>query len=210
MATPNSKTAIANLALRHLKIDPVTSIDPPDEDSKAAQAAADWYDQARRDTLEAHPWKFATKRRSLVADASAPGFEYTKKYELPSDFIRVNRIGENWDNPQMDYEIEDGFILCDLESPLLLVYVYNLSDATKFSPKFVTSLSYKLAAFMAFEMTGNAQLVQAMEAQFVGSLTQAASVSGQNRPTRRVEHSRLKAIRQSTGRARDWRRWGDD
>lgn len=210
MATPNSKTAIANLALGHLKTDPVVSIEPPDEDSKAAQASAKWYDQARRDTLEAHPWKFASKRKNIVADAVPPLFEYSGRYELPPDFIRVNRIGESWDDPEGDYELEDGFILCNEGSPLKLVYVYNLTDTSKFSPKFITSLSYKLAAFMAYEITGNAALVGAMEEQFTRSLTQAASVSGQNRPTRRVEHSRLRQARQMQARGRDWRRWGDD
>jgi hypothetical protein len=210
MATPSSKSAIVNLALGHLKEDEIISIDPPDEDSKAARAGAKWFDQARRDTLESHPWKFASRRRSLLADAEEPGFEYTKRYQLPADFIRIVRIGEDWDAPVEDFDIVGDFIECDVESPLKLVYVYNLTDTTKFSPKYVTSLSYKLAAFMAYEITGNAQLVQAMEGQFVGSLTQAASVSGQNRPTRRVQHSRLKAARNFGQRGGDWRRWGNE
>lgn len=207
MPTPTSKTAIANLGLRHLKIDPVVSIDPPDEDSKAAQSAASWYDQARRDTLEAHPWKFASRRRKLVASTSAPEFEWAYKYELPSDYIRLNYIGTDWRTPIEEYDIEDGFILCNEASPLCISYVYNLSDATKFSPKFVTAMSYRLAAFMAFEMTGNAQLVGAMEGQFQNSFAGAASVSGQNRPTRRIERSRLKASRQFGSRYKDWQRW---
>lgn len=209
MATPNSKTAIANLALRHLKIDPVSSIDPPDADSKAAKAAADWYDQARRDTLEAHPWKFASRRRNILAEADAPTFEWAKKYQLPSDYIRVNYIGDDWRNPDMEYDLEDGYVLSNRESPLPLVYVYDLNDATKFSPKFVTALSYKLAEFMAFEMTGNSQAVAAMAAQFDDCFTKAASVSGQNRPTRRVERSALKEARQYGPRGRNFRSWGD-
>lgn len=207
MPTPTSKTAIANLGLRHLKIDAVVSIDPPDKDSKAAAAAAAWYDHARRDTLEAHPWKFASRRRKLVASTTPPEYEWSKKYELPSDFIRLNYIGTDWRTPLDEYDIEDGFILCNEGSPLCVSYVYDLNDATKFSPKFVTAMSYRLAAFMAYEMTGNAQLVGAMEGQFQNSFAGAASVSGQNRPTRRVEQSRLKGARQFGGRYKDWQRW---
>lgn len=210
MSTPNSKTAIANLALGHLKTDPVVSIDPPDEDSKAAQAMAKWYDQARRDTLEAHPWKFASRRREILADAEAPLFGWDKKYELPNDYIRINYMGEDWRNPLTDYDIEGSFILCNEASPLKLVYVYNLIDPSKFSPKFITSLSYKLAALAGYEITGNAQIVQAMEAQFMASFSSAASVAGQNRPTRRIEHSRLLEARQNRSRFRDWQRWGDE
>ena len=210
MSAPTSKTAIANLALRHLKIDPVISIDPPDSDSKAASAAASWYDQARRDTLEAHPWKFASRRRQLVADTAEPLYEWTKKYQLPGDFIRLNYIGTDWRNPLTEYDIEDGFILCGEDSPLCISYVYDLSIATRFSPKFITAMSYKMAAFMAYELTGNASLVQAMEGQFATAFTSAASVSGQNRPTRRVERSRLADTRRNFGRYREYQRWGND
>lgn len=208
MAKPTSKTAIANLALGHLKIDAVVNIDPPDDDSKAAKCAAKWYDQARRQTLEDHPWKFAAKRVEILADASAPAFEYSAKYELPADYIRVNRVGTDWNDPEADYEIEGSFVLCNVTSPLRLVYVYDLADPTKFSPKFITTLSYCLAAFMAYEMTGNASLVDAMFDKYEKALTVGASVNGQNRPTRRIERSRIKEIRGNVSRNRNWRSWG--
>lgn len=210
MATPSSKTAVANLALGHLKTDPVTSIDPPDEDSKAAQAMAKWYDQARRDTLEAHPWKFAQRRRALLADATAPAFEWASRFQAPNDYIRLAYIGEDWSNPDMDYDIEGDYILSNEASTLKLVYIWNIVDVTKFSPKFITAMSYKLAALAGYEITGNAQIVAAMEAQFQGSFSAAASISGQNRPTRRVERSRVKAARQNMAGSQDWRRWGDE
>jgi hypothetical protein len=209
MPKPTSKEEIVNLALGHLKIDAITSIDPPDEDSKAAAAGAKWYDQARRTTLEDHPWKFAAKRAQITAEAAAPLFEYAVKYELPNDFIRVNRLGQDWDAPEQDYEIESGYILCDVTSPLDLVYVWDLKDVSKFSPKFITCLSYCLAKFMAYEMTGNASLVAALDDQYIKSLSSAAAVSGQNRPTRRVQRSRLSEARQ-VGRRMDWRSWGNN
>ncbi len=195
MAKPSSRVSIVNLALSHLKTDPVVSIDPPDSDSKAASAGAKWYDQARRDVLEDHPWKFASKRRTLVSETASPDFEYSNAYQLPSDYIRVNRIGENWRDPIEDYEIEGDLILCNEDAPLHLKYVWDIQDVTKFSPKFITALSYKLASFMAYEITGNAGAIGAMYDQYIGSMTVAASVQGQNRPTRRVEHSRIKASR---------------
>ena len=126
MAKPTSPTEIVNLALRLLKTDPVLSIDRPDDDSKEAEAGAAWYDQARREVLEDHPWNFASKRASIASDADAPEFEYTARYELPADFIRLNRIGENWDDPEQDYEIEGDYILANVDTPLMLVYVWDL------------------------------------------------------------------------------------
>lgn len=207
MAKPTSRVSIVNLALSHLKTDAVVSIDPPDSDSKAAAAGAKWYDQARRHTLEDHPWKFASKRVNVVAETAAPLFEYAYKYQVPSDFIRVNSIGESWQDPIEDYEIEGDFILCNEAAPLKLKYVWDLNDATKFSAKFITALSYKLAAFMAYEITGNASAVTVMEDQYTNALTSAASVQGQNRPTRRVERSKLRESR-LTGASRRYNRRG--
>lgn len=207
MAKPSSKVAIVNLALSHLKTDPVVSIEPPDEDSKAASAGAKWYDQARRHVLEDHPWKFASKRTMLVAETDAPEFEYSTAYELPANFVRVNRIGENWEYPVEDYEIEGDLILCNESSPLYLKYVWDITDVTKFTPKFITALSYKLASFMAYEITGNATAKEAMETIYDKELTTAGSVNGQNRPTRRIEKSKLRAAR-LTGSARRYNQRG--
>lgn len=207
MSTPTSSTEIANMALRHLKVTGVSAIDPPDTGSKNAAACAFWYDQARRAVLEDHPWNFATKRSEIAADATAPTFEYTTRYELPSDFIRVGRIGEDWDDPETDYEIEGGYILCDVDTPLQFVYVYNLETVSRFSPKFIEALAFKLATLMAYELTGNATLVEAMAQQYEATLQAARTVDGQNRPTRRVERSRLKAARMRTSKTEDWRRW---
>lgn len=209
MAKPTSDTNIANLGLRLLKIDPVTSISPPDANSKAAASAAAWYDQARRETLEAHPWNFASKRMEIASEADAPAFEYTTKYELPADYIRMNRIGENWDDPEIDYEIEGDYILCDVETPLQLVYVYDFTVVSKMSPKFIGSMAFKLAALMGYEMTGNQSLVTTMNEQFMSSLTTGMSIDGQNRPTRRIQRSRLSEARQNTGSNKNWRSWGD-
>lgn len=209
MSTPTTKTEIANLANRHLKNDTVLNIDPPD-DSKAAASMAAFYDQARRSVLEDHPWNFASKRITITAEVEEPEFEYTKKYQLPPDFIRVNRIGEKWDDPELDYEIEDGYILCDVESPLKLVYVYNLTDVAKFSPKFITAFSYKLAQFTAHDITGNPAVIAAMSAEYDKEIAQAASVDGQNRPTRRIQRSRIADARRNNGRFKNWQSWGSD
>lgn len=207
MARPTSSTAIANLSLRHLKNAPILSINPPDEDSKAAAAAAAWYDQARRHVLEDHPWNFASKRVSIAAENDAPAFEYAKKYQLPPDFIRVIRLGLQWHSPETDYEIEGDYIICDVSTPLKMVYVYDFENVSKFSPKFISCLSYKLASFMAYELTGNASLVAEMESLYTKELTSAASVDGQNRPTRRIQKSKLVEARQNYGRYRNWQSW---
>lgn len=203
MARVTSETGIANLALSHLKVDAIVNIDPPDANSTPARTANKWYDTARRAALEEHPWNFASKRVMLNSQVSTPIFEYSLKYELPADFIRVNRIGLDWSDPEKDYEIEDGFIICGVTAPLKLVYVYDIIDVNKFNPKFVIALSYLLASYMAYELTGNTTIVKSMFELWRESFTSAASIDGQNRPTRRIERSRLRTARQ-TGISPTW------
>ena len=210
MAKPTSETAIANLSLSHLKVDPVLSISPPDSDNPNAAIMAKWYDQARRHTLEDHPWNFAMTRVTIASDADSPAFEYDTRYQLPSNFIRLGRLGLDWDNPERDYEIEGDWILCDIETPLNLVYVWDIEQVSKFSPKFITTLSYRLAADAGYEITGNSALVEVMEKQYQAHLTSAAAIDGQNRPTRRVQRSRFADARRNTSRFRDWQMWGDN
>lgn len=195
MTTPNSKEAIANMALSHLKIDPIISIDPPDADSKAAACAFKWYDQARLSALEAHPWGFAKKRANIASEAQAPLFEYLYKYQLPSDYVRMIRIGENWDSPNGDFDIIGDFIEMNEAGPLQLVYVYDCKAVAKFSPKFRTYLSYIMASLMSYEMTGNASMKQNLENMAALELTTAAAVGGQNRTVRRIQTSKLKTSR---------------
>lgn len=205
--TPVYETHIVNLALSLLGIDPIVSIEPPDADSKPARSGALWYDQARRDTLQAHPWNFASARVEIAAQATGPAFEYSNRYQKPFDFIRINRLGQNWDDPIQDYEEEGDYILCNESSPLKLVYVYDFKQVGRFSAKFVTALAFRLAQLMAKELTGNDTLMTDMGVEFDKVVSQGMSIDGQNRPTRRVQRSRLADARTNTGIARNWRSW---
>jgi hypothetical protein len=158
------------------------------------------YDQARQVVLEDHPWHFARKRRNIAAESADPEFEYAYKYELPTDYLRLVRIGEDWFYPNADYEIESNYLLIDEAGPLKIVYIFDVTDVSKFSAKFIEALAIKMAAMAAHEITGNAGLMDMMDSKYKDSLASAASVAGQNRPPRRIQHSKLAAARQNWGR----------
>ncbi len=115
-----------------------------------------------------------------------------------------------WNDQDLDYTIEDGYILCNETGPLDFVYVYDIMDVTKFSPKFIICFSYRLAQFSGYEITGSQAVVQAMEQLFTKELSTAASIQGQNRPPKRIQRSRLRSARMNTGTSRNWRNWGPD
>jgi hypothetical protein len=200
MARVATKTAIANLTASLLKVEAVTSIDPPDDDSKFAKLANRWYDDARRECLADHIWNFAIKRAQLASDSTSPDFGYSVRYELPADYIRVATIGDE-DNPETDYKVEDGYILCGIEAPMDFRYIYDQEDILKFSPKFIQCFIRKLAALMAYDLTGNRTFANEMEMAYVEYLSTAMSIDGQESPpTHRIRRSRWKAVREGNGR----------
>lgn len=152
-----SETDIGNLALAHLgEAADLSSFDPP-EGSPHAENCARFYPIARDACLQVQGWKFA--RRTVLLDAplaeTVDGWVYT--YALPTDWLKVLRIYSEGSRRDIDtpFEFEtetdsngQQILLTDLANPYL-VYIRRVEDTTKFSPTFVTSLSYLLAAMLA-------------------------------------------------------------
>lgn len=196
MARVTTKTGLANLTAGLLKVNTVTSITPPDIGSKFAKKAAQWIDEARREVLQDHIWNFAIKRAQLPADATAPSFGSSARFLLPADYLRVATIGDE-DNPETDYKIEDGYILGNLTAPINVRYIYDQEDITKMTPNFIQLWARKLAAYLAYDMTGNRSMVQQMEEAYQNKLSEAKGVDGQESPpTHKIRRSKWKAAKE--------------
>lgn len=156
-----SEVDICNLALAHLGDSAtVASIDPP-EGSAQAEHCARFYPIARDALLEMHAWGFATKRvllAQLVNDQTS--WEYC--YQQPSDVIGILGIIDS--TTPDDYSASGSYvpqpyvseinsagqqvIYTDLANAVMR-YTATVSDTTKFSPLFVTALSWYLASLLA-------------------------------------------------------------
>lgn len=195
MARVTTKTGIANLAITLTKGTPVTNIDPPDRNSKTAKAAAQWYDDARREALCENDWDFAIKRVQISA-SDAPAFGWIASYQLPSDFIRLSWIGDE-ENPLTSdhYKVENGFILTDEGEPLNVGYVYDIEDITKFSPKFLMAFVKKLSSYIAHAISGSLNMAGGLSEIADSDMSSAKSLDAQQTPPRRIERSRWRAAR---------------
>ena len=162
-----SDVDICNLALAHLgDTASVASIDPP-EGSVQAALCSRFYPIARDSLMEQHTWGWATKR---VALAILPNYstEWDYAYAQPSDALNIVAIlpplssddyalggtipGTGSYIPQ-EYECEtdlggNDIILTD-QADATLRYTGVVSDTTKFSPLFIETLAWKLAAMLA-------------------------------------------------------------
>lgn len=143
---------ICNLALSHLgNKASVVSISPADG-SVEANYCARFFPIARDEILEMGDWTFARTRTSLALLSTNPSTLWTYAYAKPADCLVPRRImtgnNEFKENDSKDFDMEGDTILTD-RAEALLVYTRPITDPTKFSPGFVTALSYKLAAYLA-------------------------------------------------------------
>lgn len=152
---------IINLALGHIgDRATVSSIDPP-EGSAQADHAAQFWPIARDEALAEFDWRFASTTTSLAAldDSLQNDPRWTYAYGLPADFLvaraLVNETGSIFmlepDDPNYDTgTLADGTpVFFSQYTDQALRYTRRVSDPSRYSPKFVTAISYLMASYLA-------------------------------------------------------------
>jgi hypothetical protein len=150
---------VANRALTKLGSARITSLS---DDVKAARSISSCFEDLRDDELRTSRWQFAMKRTSLAALSDAPAFGFTKQYALPSDFLRLDMINDEFpaavmDNyigaEALDYTIEGNLILTDIDAPLKLRYIARIEDPNQWDVNFREMLASRIAAEICEDLT---------------------------------------------------------
>lgn len=160
-----SVVQICNMALSHIGADArVASISPPDGSAEAGHCAT-FYGQARTEMLEPGDWNFSLARAPLAQVVNTSP-KWIFAYSLPSDYMRARRVlargqltslttfGDTVatlttnDNATAEFEIE-GEVLYTNEPDAILLYVRDVTDPGRFTPSFISALSYLLASYLA-------------------------------------------------------------
>ena len=162
------KIEICNMALSRIGIENIESLT---EASEPARACAQFYDHARRVVLRRYPWTWSTRRVTLaMLSGHPPDYEYAYRY--PADCVTIRRLyNEKYDNSPSytSYRIagdESGRILYTDVPGAVCEYTADVTDCSLMDDQFVEALSWKLAADVAFKLTGSAQNVQMAEQQY--------------------------------------------
>ena len=169
MGSLQSKIAIWNMALDHLKEAPLSSTTDEDAFCKWLQRN---YDQTRDYVLGRYIWKFAQARAAIAAESAAPAFGWTKQFVMPSDMIRLIPLTLNgaWMGTPIAYELEgnangDQVVLCNWDAGALNIrYIRRITNEGKFTNDFCEVLAIRLARRMAHWATGKNSLVQTLDA----------------------------------------------
>jgi hypothetical protein len=159
---------ICNLALARLGDSRITALT---DATAQAQYCSLFYSQTLEELQTEFDWQFCRKLASLTADATAPAFGYTRRFSVPSDFLRLIRLnGIDEDENFSKWEIVDGFIHTDLTAPAQIEYIASVTDAAKFPAVFVEILSAKLATNLAMPLTGSKELFSQMAEVFSANM----------------------------------------
>jgi len=161
---------ICNSALIKLGVEPVTSISGTEKAARLCKAS---YNMIRDELLASHYWNFAMKRAALVVATDSPVYEYSYKYDLPTDCLRIHSLGDRG-----DFKIEGKYIVTNIDSAYAL-YISSETDTTKFPPTFSEALAYRLAANLSYALVQSVSLGENMHKLSDIRLRDARSFDGQ-------------------------------
>lgn len=173
-STNVSVIKIINMALSKIGQEPIIDLD---DDNKRARHARIHYDQVRDEVLRAHTWNAATKRVALAALVATPAFGYTYQYQLPADFIRLQRL---------QYQTEvfrvEGTVVLSNESSLQVVYVYRLTDVTVMDAGLIRTIVAGIAHALARPLTGSDTITDETRKAFDQAMSDARFVDASEGP----------------------------
>jgi len=159
-----SNVEICNIALTALGANNINALT---EDTEEARKCNVLFDNLRDEMLEGHLWNFAIRRSGdLALSATSPEWEFTNKFQLPNDCLRV--LKTNFEKPLQStsrrndrvWKIEEGYLVTDEES-VKIQYIAAVTDPTQQLRAFQIALAARLEAELAFSILQSASIAEA-------------------------------------------------
>ena len=182
-----SQTDICNQALTKIGADRILAIT---DDTKAASTLNAIWAIKRDAELAAQPWTFAIRRASLPASTTTPSFGWSYAYPLPSDYLAMVEVGEDYafytGDPQPLFALEGGEVLTDQGSPLNIRYVSRVTNTGLYPALFAEALACRLAAELCESMTQSVPKLEAAWAEHKKAIREARRVNAIEQPPRKI------------------------
>lgn len=158
-----SKVQICNLALAKIGAARITSLT---DGTESANLCNTIYDDIAEEVMMEGPWASTLTRTSLARTTNTPSFEYTYEFQLPVSpnclkVLKVNDLVEG----DIDFRIEGDKLLCN-ESSVKILYISYLTDTQSYGTSLKRAITSRLAAELAYPITGNASLVAELARQY--------------------------------------------
>jgi len=153
--------------------DPIMSLG---DESKGARLCNRRWPASRDAVLRAHPWNCCMAQAELAASVHAPKWRWEHQYVLPTDCLRVVRVAGTDGTEVSNWEIQGQVVLCDEPAPLMLAYVCREDNPKRYDPLLSETLSARLAAMLAYPLTGSTALADSFWGAYQDKLGEARSI----------------------------------
>lgn len=164
-----SQVEIVNRALNLLGANRITSMS---DDTLEAELASSMYNQSLKSILSECRWSFATKRINLTRTTEEPawqndGMKYC--FQLPADVIRIFEIADR----TAFWRVEGEKVLSNNQT-FGILYVYLMTDPTKFTASFIEAFANRLAYDMCYSITNSATYAKGLLETYRGQTLEDA------------------------------------
>lgn len=182
---------------------------------EASRVLDAFWDDVRREMLEAGFWKFAIRAVQISKDAAiTPQFGLANAFTKPNDWVKTYQVsGSEFFDPPLDDWIEESNKFFADADPVYLRYVSSSStgygyDPSRWTSRFIKAFAFELAWRGAPKIAGaSGDFMEKLEQDKKSALSQALSFEALREPTRRPPQGRWASSRfgRGTGRADGWR-----
>lgn len=169
-----TKTDVANMALAILDEAPIDALT---DDNKAARLCNRHYDITYKAELTAYNWDFAISSDELTGVDTEVG-DLHWEYALPHGMLRLLPLtyDNSRDGVPISYEVINGILYSDQESPRGIRYIEDIIDPTNWPALFVEVVAAALAVKLAHPLTHKASMVQVAQNAYDKALARALKV----------------------------------
>lgn len=172
-----NKTAICNKALRKLGAKPLMNVDT--DDSKESTQCLAVYDEVLREILREFNWSFAITRQELNLDITAPIYDWTYQFILPTTpqiikLLEVVDVGGD----EIEYSREGNYIMTD-ESRVFIKYIAKENNPNRYDSIFIDCFATKIASEICFTLTSDQSLQNSLLEQYIFKIGQAKMLNMQ-------------------------------
>lgn len=136
-------------------------------DSGPSQTMSAMWNVLRDAEMRKNRWGFTITRANVAADATAPAFGYSTRYQLPTDCLRLLMIGDvlpGYDptdyrnyTDSAEWAIEGRYVLCNHTGEMKMRYIARTEDVSTWDAMFCEVFACKLAWEACEKVTQNAQ-----------------------------------------------------
>jgi hypothetical protein len=193
---PTSASSSLDIANRALILVGANTISSFDEDSEEGRVSNSMYEDMIRTLLISSRWRFATKQAQLNLLSDTPQGRYTRKYQLPSDYLMLHAITVN--DLVIEYNVYEDEVYADTSEADVLIADYTFRTAeTNFPSYFIMLAEYKLATILATALARDEQMASLFDVQTTRLAQQAKTLDSQQQTTRKLVTSRFITDRRS-------------